>query len=80
MGKTFSCLQWWNTILTTLFPSAQGYVVIPHRPLPDDFYLIIEVMKISTTPFTRQCVLIVEIKNSQHWEYGLPELQRQTTR
>jgi len=25
----------WNTILTTLFPSAQGYIVTPQRRLPD---------------------------------------------
>ena len=26
----------WTTILTTLFPSTQGYIVTPQRRLPDD--------------------------------------------
>ena len=55
----------WNTILTTLFPSAQGYMVAPqqrlpledaHLPIPDFF---IEVVKLSTGPLTFRTVLIV---------------------
>jgi hypothetical protein len=75
----------WNTILTTLFPSAQGYIVTPQRRLPDDPEshipdFIIEVVKMSTAPLTFRSVLIAKIKNSQHWEYGIPALQRQLNR
>ena len=67
----------WNT--------TQGYMVAPQRRLPDDPQshipdFIIEVVKISTSPLTFRCVLIVEIKNSQHWESGIPALERQLNR
>src|ERR1700733_13253861 len=74
----------WTTILTTLFPSTQGYIVTPQRRLPDpeshipDF--IIEVVKMATAPLAFRSVLIVKIKNSQHWEPGIPALQRQLNR
>ncbi|KAF8223936.1 hypothetical protein L208DRAFT_1411116 [Tricholoma matsutake] len=75
----------WTTILTTLFPSTQGYIVTPQRRLPDDPEshipdFIIEVVKMATAPLTFRSVLIVEIKNSQHWESGIPALQRQLNR
>lgn len=75
----------WNTILTTLFPSAQGYIVAPQRRLPEDPEshipdFIIEVVKMSTAPLTFRSVLIVKIKNSQHWEYGIPAFERQLNR
>jgi hypothetical protein len=74
-----------NTILTTLFPSAQGYIVTPQRHLPDDPEshipdFIIKVVKMSTAPCIFRSVLIVEIKNSQHWEFGIPAHQRQLNR
>ncbi|KAF5380085.1 hypothetical protein D9615_006203 [Tricholomella constricta] len=71
----------WTSILTTLFPTTQGYMVAPQRrfsfddPENHDSDFIIEVMKLSTAPFTLRCVLVVKIRNSQHWEPGLPVLQ-----
>jgi len=69
----------WITILTTLFPTTQGYIVTPQCRLPDDPQshipdLVIEVVKMATAPLIFQTVLIVEIKNSQHWKYGIPAL------
>ncbi len=57
----------WITILTTLFPSAQGYIVTLQRRLPDDPEchipdFIIEVVKLSAAPLTFGTVLIVKIK------------------
>jgi hypothetical protein len=75
----------WTTILTTLFPSTQGYIVTPQRRLPDDIEshfpdFIIEVVKLSTPPLTFRTVLIVEIKNSQHWQSGIRALERRLGR
>jgi hypothetical protein len=78
----------WTTILTTFFPSTQGYIVTPQRRPPDDPEshipdFIIEVAKLSSTaPLTFRTVLIVKVKNSQHWqsEYGIQALQRQLNR
>jgi len=78
----------WNTILTSLFPSTQGYLVNPQERLPIDGqnhipnFLIIEVIKVSTPPLTGRgltyrTVLIVEIKNTQHWPSGIQTLKRQ---
>jgi hypothetical protein len=63
----------WTTILTTLFPSTQGYLVTPQRRLPDDPEshipdFIIEVVKLSSPPLTFRSVLIVDIKNAQRWQ------------
>jgi hypothetical protein len=57
----------WITILTTLFPSAQGYIVTPQRPLTDEPFchipdFIIEVVKLSVAPLTFRTVLIMKIK------------------
>jgi hypothetical protein len=73
----------WNTILTNFFPSYRGYIVTPQRRAPhevdgqsSDF--IMAVVKLSTRPtVTFRTVLILEIKNTQHWESGIPTLQRQ---
>ncbi|KAF8338465.1 hypothetical protein F5887DRAFT_1077804 [Amanita rubescens] len=75
----------WITILTTLFPTIQGYIVTPQRRLPDDPQshipdLVIEVEKMATAPLIFRTVLIVKIKNSQHWEDGIPALERQLNR
>ena len=73
----------WTTILTTLFPSTQEYIVTPQRRLLDDSEspdLIIEVVKMATVPLTFRSVLIVKIKNTQHWKSGIPALQRQLNR
>ncbi len=73
----------WNYILTVLFPAAQGYIVTPQHRLPrvDDQSLIqdfvIEVVKLSMPPLTFRTVLIVEIKNTQHWQSGIQRLQDQ---
>ncbi|KAF7785101.1 hypothetical protein Agabi119p4_1266 [Agaricus bisporus var. burnettii] len=74
----------WNAILTVLFPTAQGYIVTPQRRIPDesdhipDF--VVEVVKIVSPPMQLRTVLIVKIKNSQHWEAGIPALERQILR
>jgi hypothetical protein len=71
----------WITILTTLFPSTQGYMVSPQRRLPNDPEshipdLIIEVVKITlSTPITFRTVLIVEIKDSELWQSGIGALE-----
>jgi hypothetical protein len=75
----------WTTILTTLFPSTQGYIVTPQRRLPDDpeSYipdLIIEVVKLIPSPLTFRTVLVVKVKNTQHWQSGIPALERQLNR
>jgi hypothetical protein len=72
----------WITILTTLFPDTQGYMVTPQRRLPDNPKshipdLIIKVVKVSMPPITLRTVLIVEIKNSQHWQSGIGAQERQ---
>ena len=58
----------WTSILTTLFPTTQGYMVTPQRRLSDDSEshipdFIIEVARLSTPPLTLRTVLVVEIKN-----------------
>jgi len=71
----------WNTILMALFPSSH-YIVIPHRrvieasqTLPPD--LLFEVAKILIPPVTLRTVLIVQVKNPQHWESSKDVLMRQ---
>lgn len=71
----------WTAILTTLFPPTQGYFVTPHRRPPYDAEshipgLTIEVVKLSTS-LTLRCVLIVKVKNSQHWQAGIGAFERQ---
>jgi len=75
----------WTTILTTLFPSTEGYIITPKRRLPDDSEshipdFIIEVVKLSAPPLTFRTVLIVDFKNSQHWQSGIGALDRQLKR
>jgi hypothetical protein len=72
----------WNTILTTLFPSNQGYVVTPQRRAAEGSQIgwpgfLIEVAKLSAPPVTLRTVLIIQIKNSQNWELGDGALMRQ---
>jgi hypothetical protein len=65
----------WATILTQLFPSSKGYVITPRRhveglsiaQIPN---LIIDVAKVTLPSPGRRTVLVVEIKNSQHWDHG----------
>jgi len=75
----------WTTILTTLFPSTQGYVITPQRRIPDDSEshipdFVIKVVKLSTPPLTFRTVLIVEVKNTQHWPNGIGSFERQINR
>ncbi len=64
----------WTTILTTLFPSDEGYVVTPQRKLYDEDGItsrlpdfVFEVTRIEGPDLDVRTVLIVEIKNSHHW-------------
>lgn len=75
----------WNSILTTLFPSSQNYVVVPQRlivaednvsRIPD---FVMEVLQLSTPPLTMRTVLIVEVKNTHWWPEGINGLENQTT-
>jgi len=75
----------WTTILTSLFPSSQGYLVNPQQRLPSDAHtyipeVIIEVIRLSTPPLTFRTVLIVKFKNTQHWPSGIQALKRQLGR
>jgi len=70
----------WNAILTGLFPPTQGYLVTPQQRLHGDVQyripgFIIEVIELSTPPLTFRTVLIVEIKNTQHWPSGIEALK-----
>lgn len=74
----------WIDILTTPFPSSQGYVVTPrHRVAEDsqayfpDFYIEVAMITMSAPALTFRTVLIVKIKNSQRWESGNNALIRQ---
>ncbi len=71
----------WTSILFTLFPRSD-YVLSPHRRRNHVSDLVIEVLKLITlTPSLQfRTVLIVEIKNSQGWEAGIPSLERQINR
>jgi len=77
----------WNTILTTLFPPIEGYVVTPQRKnyiengVPfhiADF--IMEVTRVEGPNITPRTVLILEIKNSQHWPNSIDRFFRQLNR
>lgn len=75
----------WTTILTTLFPDDQGFIVTPQRRIPEDSEshipdFVIEVVKLTSPPITFRTVLIVEVKNSQHWPGGKARLDRQISR
>ena len=74
----------WLAILMILFPPADNYLVSPQiktyskqdavNSLPD---LIIEVAKPANhQPFALRTVLIVEIKNTQHWPNGIDHILR----
>ena len=71
----------WTAILTTLFPSAQHYIVTPHlRPLDPDSHLIIEVVKMTTAPITLRSVLIIAIGNAENLRPGIPVPERELNR
>src|SRR5712671_242121 len=75
----------WTTILTSFFPPTHGYLVTPQQRLLNDDQshipdFIIEVVKISTPPLVFRTILIVKIKNTQHWPNGIQALKRQLGR
>jgi len=74
----------WNAILTTLFPVNKGYLINPQRNIVSDedntstiLDFVIEVSKITTSPLDKRTVLIVEIKNTQHWPTRILALENQ---
>ncbi|KAJ7145623.1 hypothetical protein C8R44DRAFT_972669 [Mycena epipterygia] len=78
----------WTSILKALFRDEDDFIFIPQQRIPDseshipDF--VFEVVKITpagaTTDVTFRTVLIVKIKNTQHWRNGIPALERQMSR
>ena len=67
----------WNTILTALFPSSQGYVITPQLGVAEDLKthipdFVTEVAKMSeSTPgrsLVLRTVLVVKIRNTLHWD------------
>src|SRR6266702_5356869 len=69
----------WNSILSSLFPASQGYLVSPQRRTNPNSDLTIEVLKLITLSPSLQLrtVLIVRFKNSQDWQAGIPSLEEQ---
>ncbi|KAJ6590376.1 hypothetical protein B0H10DRAFT_1961061 [Mycena sp. CBHHK59/15] len=73
-------------ILKALFPEDADFIVTPQQRIPDDSEshipdLVIEVVKLTqAADVTFRTVLIVKIKNSQHWPRGIPALDRQVSR
>ena len=74
----------WTAILTTFFPVGKGYSVTPQRKIISDEDhtsiipdFVIEVLKITTPPLDKRTVLIVEIKNTQHWPNKISALEDQ---
>ncbi|KAK2464571.1 hypothetical protein APHAL10511_003429 [Amanita phalloides] len=66
----------WITILTTLFPAAQGYIVTPQRRLPDYPQshipdLVIEVVKMATAPLGLSLSLKSKTPNIGSMEFQL---------
>ena len=74
----------WTAILTSFFPVGKGYLVTPQRKIVSDEDntsiipdFVIEVSKITTPPLDKRVVLIVEIKNTQHWPGKVSALEDQ---
>ena len=74
----------WTAILTALFPVNKGYLVTPQRSIISEedntstiLDFVIEVSKITTSPLDKRTVLIVEIKNTQHWPSRILALENQ---
>jgi hypothetical protein len=77
----------WNTILSTLFPVGERYMVSPShkRHIERDAFgtgrysdLIMEIVKVidGSDPNLDKTVLIFQIKNSCHWERGKEALMQ----
>jgi len=61
------------------------YIITPQRRIPEDSKshipdFVIEVVKFTGPPIQLRTVLIVKVKNSQHWPAGVPSLERQLNR
>ena len=73
----------WNSILTSLFPTSDGFFVTPQKVILSqtrqiaDF--VIEVTRVKT-PNLIQAVLIVEIKNTLLWPSVVPRLDEQLSK
>ena len=75
----------WSTLLTILFSSEQGYAVCPRQRHGAEGDLIIEVAKVThpESPSERlkfRILLIVEIKDYQHWDHKKQQLMQQLRR
>lgn len=71
--------------MNTLFPISQGYITLPQRRITEDSRspirdFVIEVAKLATSPFQLRTVLVVKARNSQHWQTGIPQLEKQIRR
>ena len=69
----------WSSILTTLFPSTEGFLVAPNQKFieedENEFTISFEVSKrVQPGDLKLQIVLIVEIKNSHQWPGGAERL------
>ena len=72
----------WTTILTTLFPITQGYQVCPRQLHVAEDDLVLEVAKLAlpespSDPPKMRILLVVEIKDPQHWDNGKERLLQQ---
>lgn len=70
----------WNSIIVSLFPSSDGYIVTPQMRYPQIGQIpnfALEVARLRIPPTTFQVVLVVEIKNSHLWPSGISRLERQ---
>ena len=75
----------WSTLLSILFPSNQGYAGCPRQRQGAEGDLIIEVAKVTSpeSPSERlkfRILLIVEIKDYQHWDHKKQQLMQQLRR
>lgn len=64
----------WNSILSALLSASKGYLV----GFTNFAYEISKL--ISSKPLQTRTVLVIEIKNSQHWQAGIPSLEKRINR
>ena len=67
----------WTSLLSTLFPASQGYIVAPQRRRDPSSDFILEVAKDTYPADGLRTVLIVEIKDPCSWNHGIPVLMQQ---
>ena len=70
----------WTSLLSTLFPASQGYIVAPQRRRDPSSDFILEVAKDTYPADGLRTVLIVEIKDPRSWNHGIPVLMQQIAR